>query len=54
MAQQADKAAAENGQPSHTKKSTDGPTFTRADFFGDLQKVAKKQEQPSRRGSKKR
>jgi hypothetical protein len=54
MAQKADKAAAENGQPSHTKKSGGEPTFTRADFFRDLKKVAKKQNRPSQRDQEKR
>jgi hypothetical protein len=49
-----ERAAKENGQPSHTKKSDGERTFTRADFFRDLKKVAKKQNRPSQRDSKKR
>ena len=54
MVRKTEKAAQENGQPSHTKKSGGEETFTRADFFRDLKKAARKQVQPSQRDSKKR
>jgi hypothetical protein len=47
MARKTEQAPSENGQPSHTKKSRGEETFTRADFFRDLKKIAKKQDQPS-------
>ena len=54
MVRKTEKAAQENGQPSHTKKSGGEETFTRADFFRDLKKAAKRQGRFSQRGSKKR
>jgi hypothetical protein len=54
MVRKTEKAAEDNGHPGHTKKSGGEGTFTRADFFRDLKKAAKKQERPSQHGSKKR
>jgi hypothetical protein len=54
MARKTEKPASENGQQSHTKKSGGQETFTRADFFHDLKKAAKRQGRLSQRGSRKR
>ena len=54
MARKTEHDPSENGQPSHTKKFDGDGSFTRADFYRDLKKVAKKQNRPSQRGSIKR
>jgi hypothetical protein len=54
MARKTEEVATQNGQPNRTKKSDGDGSFTRADFFRDLKKVAKKQDRHSQRDSKKR
>ena len=55
MARKKQKGATDDSQPSYAKAAVDlDADLTRADFFRDLKKAAKKQDRPSQRDSKKR
>ena len=55
MARRKQKGATDDSQPSYAKAAVDlDADLTRADFFRDLKKVAKKQDRPSRPDQEKR